>query len=631
MSEGMTAGEERGTILLVDDEAEIVTALYDLFEDDYEVLSTTSPSEALSLLHRHPDVAVILSDQRMPGMNGDQMLAAARAHSRAEALLLTGYADLDAVVSALNKGRIAGYSPKPWDPVALRGMVSGAHERWRLARALEKERSLLHGLLDHSPDRISFKDAQGRFIRLNAAKAASLGSDPRSSLGKREEDLAGLDATTRRDADRAVFRDARPTEEVASEEGEGGARFLSIRRVPILQNGKVEFLATVEHDVTEQRELEGRVRQAEKMQALGTMAGGIAHDFNNLLTAVIGNLQLASRRLPEEDGRLRRQIHNATRAAERGATLTQRLLSFTRQRDLDMQDVDVNALIVGMEDLLLRSLGGLVSVTTRLAAEAGFARIDPGQLELALLNLCINARDAMPGGGRILVETRGLLVGEGEASDLSAGRYVVVTVQDEGQGMSPDVLGHAFEPFFTTKDVGKGTGLGLSMVYGFMRQAGGAVRMQSTEGVGTTVELFLPSSRASALSRKENEEQGAGDNPIGSLDILVVDDDAAVREVTVAFLRELGHRVVAVEDGSSALHQIGERPGLDLIIVDLAMPSMSGSELAEEVRRRWPGLPVLLMTGFAKLGGLPGSFVIMHKPFTQENLQNKILEVMSKG
>jgi PAS domain S-box-containing protein len=618
-------GAHRGTILLVDDEAEIVTALQDLFEDEYDVLATTSPTDALRLLQREPDVSVILSDQRMPGMTGDQMLARARDITHAEALLLTGYADLDAVVSALNKGRIAGYSPKPWDPVALRGLVGSAHERWALARALETERSLLHGLLDNSPGRLSFKDAQGRFVRLNAAKAESMGRSVAESLGRREQEFLpseAAEALTRIEAEALHGRGS--AEAVEEERQEGETRWFAVSRVPVIRQDAPAFLVTMEHEITERRNLEARLRQADKMQALGTMAGGVAHDFNNLLTAILGNLQLALRTAPE-GSRQQRQLRNAIAAAERGSGLTQRLLSFSRQRDLDLRPVDANQLVQGMEDLLSRTLGGLIRIEHALAPDLAPVLVDPGQLELALLNLCINARDAMPEGGVLTLGTARARVEAGAVPELKPGDYAVLSVRDTGAGMAPEVLSHAFEPFFTTKEVGKGTGLGLSMVYGLMRQSGGGIRLRSELGQGTLVELFLP------LSDRPGPEQGhAGTTPLPRtrpLRILVVDDDPAVREVTATFLEELGHEILEAGDGPTALRTL-EAGEIDLMVADLAMPLMSGAELAATVKASRPRMPVLLVTGYAELDKLPKEYPLLHKPFRQADLARCIQELM---
>jgi signal transduction histidine kinase len=487
----------RGTILIVDDEPEILTALRDQLEDDFDVWSAVSPVTALEILADEPSISVIVSDQRMPEMTGDVMLARAREISDAQTILLTGYADLGAVVNAVNHGRISAYAQKPWEPALLMSMVTNAHEQCELRRALRQERALLHGLMDGSQDALSFKDAAGRLVRLNHAKAAALGRLAEACLRHREEELVGSAEDARRitEADAEAMALGRPVERL-EERGTGPtARFVQVTRVPIPgPDGRPAYLAVLEHDVTDRRLMENRLHQAEKMQALGTMAGGVAHDFNNLLTAILGSLELAVRR-NDGDTRLQRLLENATMAAERGTTLTQRLLTFSRQRDLALRSVEANELIHEMQDLILRSIGSGIEVREELAADLWPAHVDPDQLELALLNLCINARDAMQGEGQLTLVTGNLTVGLEDAGELAPGDYVSIAVRDTGPGIPPEVIARVFEPFFTTKPVGKGTGLGLSMVYGLAQQAGGVARVICPDGGGTVVEIIVPRAR----------------------------------------------------------------------------------------------------------------------------------------
>jgi len=333
-----------GTILVVDDEPDILIALEDLFENDYRVLTASSPVQALDIIRHEPDIAIIISDQRMPEMQGDEFLAKARNVTDAEAILLTGYADLKAVIGAVNKGRIMAYVPKPWDPAALSNMVAAAYQRRMLARQLDTERALLHGLMESTGDLISFKDAEGRFVRLNAGKAQSLGCAAGDCLGRRERDYVSPDrAAMIEEAERRALAAREPAEMIEERTSpEGTTQWFLINHIPILdESGTVTNLATIERDITERKLMEMRLRQADKMQALGTLAGGVAHDFNNLLMAVLGSLDLASRRAPD-DPRMTRLLQKATYAAERGASLTQRLLSFSRQSELRLQFVDGN-------------------------------------------------------------------------------------------------------------------------------------------------------------------------------------------------------------------------------------------------------------------------------------------------
>ncbi|MDJ0388032.1 response regulator [Roseomonas sp. E05] len=608
------------TLLLVDDEPEILVALADLFEDEFRVLTAACGAEALALLAREPAVDVIISDQRMPGMTGDVFLAQARGITDAEALLLSGYADLEAVISAVNNGRIAGYAPKPWEPAALLSMARNAVARRGLARALDTERALLRGLLDSSTDALSFKDTEGRFVRLNAVKAAALGRTVEACVGRSEAELlppaarAALLA-----ADRAVMESGQPAE-VTEQRGseEAPPRWVRVSRIPICgAAGRVTHLATIEHDTTEQRGLEERLHQAEKMQALGTMAGGVAHDFNNLLTAILGSLDLLTH-TPLAEPRQQKLLRNAITAAERGSTLTQRLLSFSRKRELQLRASDINRLVREMDDLLLRSLGAGIELRHRLETELWPALVDPEQLGLALLNLCINSRDAMPKGGTITLTTRNLVVGEDMVHDLAAGEYVAVAVADNGDGMPPAVLAQAFEPFFTTKEVGRGTGLGLSMVYGLTRQSGGTTTLASTPGQGTTVELLLP--RAHQPADSAPEHGGAAAPATLPVSVLVVDDDPGVRGVTATFLANLGHRAVEAADGEAALRVLEQGEDIRVMVTDLTMPRMTGQELASRAHRLRPGLPILLLTGYADPEAVPEGYPVLRKPFRQADL-----------
>ena len=610
-------------VLVVDDEPEILVALQDLLEEDHIVLVANSAAEALDILRHDPDIAVIVSDQRMPGLDGDAFLSEARRISAAEALLLTGYADLEAVVRAVNNGRIAAYSPKPWDPAALRSLVASARERYRLARALETEQRLLQGLLNFSPDALSFKDRERRLIRLNGVKAEALRTTVAACLGRREEDLLPTaEAAEGARADAEAIATGRPG--IAHLERHDGTtvRHFDVNRIPILgRDGRVEWLAVIEREVTEARQLEAQLRQSDKLQALGTLAGGVAHDFNNLLTAIIGSIRLASR--PGIDPkRVEHLLGVALSAAERGASLTQRLLSFSRRRNLALRATDVNRLLDGMGDLLTRSLGGVVQVERRLSPALWPAVVDPDQLELVVLNLCVNARDAMEGGGTVRIATRNVDVTADKPGDLTPGDYVVISVTDHGCGIPPHILSRVLEPFFTTKDVGSGTGLGLSMAYGMARQSGGTLRIRSAVGEGTTVEVFL--------RRAEQEPQGSVTGAVDSLPratrrvrILLADDDARVREVTSAALQESGHRVFEAPDAEVAL-EILAREDVDLIITDFGMPRVSGLDFAAQARAQRPAVPLLLITGHADLPHVPRDLPVLQKPFEPARLAAKV-------
>jgi PAS domain S-box-containing protein len=621
----------RGTILAVDDEPDILVALEDLFEDEYRVITTSRPAEALALIAAEPDIDVILSDQRMPGLTGDALLARAREISDAQTILLTGYADISAVVSALNRGGITGYITKPWDPTLLRNAVRSAYERHRLARDLATERALLRGLLDHAGDAIAFKDRQGRFLRLNARMAERLGAPSvEACLGRTEAAILGPAAEMAEAADQAAIESGAPTETTVAG-GTEAAQTWTVTRVPIRDAaGTVVHLAVIARDITEQRLLEVRLRQADKMQALGTLAGGVAHDFNNLLTAILGSLELA---LPKVagDARLSRLMTNATQAAQRGAALTKRLLTFSHRRDLQARTVDLNAVIRGMDDLLGRSLGGFVQVERALSDDLWPAKVDPDQLELAILNLCINGRDAMPEGGVVALSTRNETVrGSTDPNlqdpNLKPGDYAVIAIRDTGTGIPPEILGRVFEPFFTTKGVGQGTGLGLAMVFGLVQQSGGTIRIDSEVGRGTTVLLYLPRS-GEAVETAPSPASAPAPAPRRA-HILVVDDDPQVRHVTASFLNGFGYDEAEVPSGEAALERLAAER-FDLVVADLAMPGMSGLDLAEAVRERWPALPFLLVTGHAEAARIPADFAVLEKPFPSADLAARVAALLA--
>jgi signal transduction histidine kinase/ActR/RegA family two-component response regulator len=610
-------------MLVVDDEPDILIALGDLFEDAYEVLQASSGADGLELLARHPDVAVIISDQRMPAMTGDQFLEKAREISDAEGILLTGYADFGAVIGAVNRGRIVGYMPKPWDTAALVSMVAGTHERRRLQRELETQHRLLHGVLDSIDGAASFKDTAGRFVELNRRKAEALGVPREAAIGRRESEISDAPGVAEAEAEDIRVAMAGERSDITVEiAGDDGPQWLSRSRLPVHgADGRTEWVVVRERDVTAGKLMEQRLRQAEKLQALGTLAGGIAHDFNNLLAAILGCLELAGRRLPD-DPKLQRLVRGATEAAQRGAALTQRLLSFSRQRDLKLEAADCNAVVAGMSDLLEHSLGA-VAVSQTLAGDLWPALIDADQLELAVLNLCINARDAMPDGGTIEITTRNAAVARGEVAGVAAGDYVVLSVADTGAGIPPHVLSRVFEPFFTTKETGKGTGLGLSMVYGLVQQAGGGITIDTQPGAGTCVTLYFPRAEAARAAETAVPEVASGGRP---LRVLVVDDDAEVRRVTVAYLAALGHDTAEAADGAAALAHLSTTT-VDLLVTDYAMPGMTGGELAERARAAEPGLPVLVVTGFAAPDGLPAGCRVLPKPFRQADLAAAIAAV----
>ncbi|MFN3943938.1 MAG: response regulator [Allosphingosinicella sp.] len=375
-------------------------------------------------------------------------------------------------------------------------------------------------------------------------------------------------------------------------------------------------------EIAERERAEARLVQAQKMEAVGQLTGGIAHDFNNLLTAVIGSLDLLLKRSDEE--KVRRLAGNALKAAERGATLTAQLLAFSRRQRLSPAPVDPNATVAAMTELVGRTIGPHIRVETRLDPAVWRALADPTQLEVMILNLAINARDAMPSGGTLTIATANVsAVPPQLAAELGPGEYVSISVSDTGVGMPPDVLSRAFEPFFTTKAQGKGTGLGLAQLYGFARQSGGAARIESREGEGTRVTIFLPRTEAKAEDAAAVLAEPA---PQRSARILLVDDDHDVRTVAASMVEELGFRVEAADSGEQALAMLG-RQSFELMITDVAMPGMNGVELARRARAIAPDMPVLFASGYADVetfGAELSAETLLKKPYRISELGARI-------
>ena len=387
------------------------------------------------------------------------------------------------------------------------------------------------------------------------------------------------------------------------------------------------------------RKAEELLRQAQKMEAVGQLTGGVAHDFNNLLTVIIGGLETIGRHLPKiaasaSTQRLERARDMAMQGAQRAAILTKRLLAFSRQQALEPRPIDVNRLVSGVSGLLRPTLGEVISLESVLAGGLWLAHADENQLENAILNLAVNARDAMPMGGRLTIETANASLDRayvsGLAEPVEAGQYVLIAVADNGTGMDAAALERAFEPFFTTKATGKGTGLGLSQVYGFVRQSGGHVRLYSEPGQGTTVKIYLPRYRGDDLPGTAGGVPERAHGAIGGETVLVVEDDEALRTYAYEVLSELGYHVMAAPNATAALEMVDRGTPVDLLFTDVVMPgSMNGRQLADEVLRRRPELKVLFTTGYTRNaiihhGRLDPGVHLIGKPYTFEELSARV-------
>jgi two-component system NtrC family sensor kinase len=397
----------------------------------------------------------------------------------------------------------------------------------------------------------------------------------------------------------------------------------------------------LQQEVARRERTEIALQQALKMEAVGRLTGGVAHDFNNLLTAILGNVDLALRRVPEGDDRLRRSLNSARQASERAASLVQRLLAFSRQHPLEEKLVDLNRLVQGMSELLRRTIGETITVETVLAGGLWKTAVDPNQLDIALLNLAVNARDAMPEGGRLTIETANTYLDESyvaaNAADFEPGQYVLVAVSDTGSGMTKDVIERAFEPFFTTKPTGAGTGLGLSMVYGFVKQSRGHIKIYSEAGEGTSIKIYLP-----RLMDESAVEPWMPNDPVRDSEpavrrpeqILLVEDDEEVNRFASEVLRDEGYHVISTHEGASGLRLLDANPEVQFLFTDVVLPGgMNGRQLADEALRRRPDLKVLFTTGYTRNaiihhGRLDADVDLLTKPYTSDALIKKVRQIL---
>ncbi|MFC3229055.1 MASE1 domain-containing protein [Marinibaculum pumilum] len=524
--------------------------------------------------------------------------------------------------------------------------VALALRDWReadRARALGEARWT--AMLDHAPVAIAVLDTDGRVISTNRRYVEWYRPDGGEVTGTRAADYFPAEVAERIARNlRRVVHDRQP---FASEhdlpQTEGGPRRIEVLRFPMTDDaGRVVAIGVFVTDVTATRRAQEQLVQAQKMEAVGQLTGGVAHDFNNLLAVIIGNLELVQEQLPP-DSAMARHVVAAFRAAERGEALTRSLLAFSRRQALRPQLVDLNEVVRGMLPLLSRTLGSQVQIEMVTAAGLWRSEVDPAQVESALLNLAINARDAMPGGGRLTIETANVRLDQGYAGSLAEavapGQYAMIAVSDTGEGMPEEVRARVFEPFFTTKEAGRGTGLGMSMVQGFVRQSGGHVAIYSEPGHGTTVKVYLPRSH-----RQEPAPGRVAEDPATSVDdgsstarrhVLVVEDDPDVRQLAIEILEAEGHRVIAAGDGAAALALAAVEARIDLLLSDVILEGgMSGPDVAAALQAERPDLKVLYMSGYTANGvvhhgRLDPGVELLEKPFRRDQLRRFVRDALA--
>lgn len=507
-------------------------------------------------------------------------------------------------------------------------------------QALRDQRQFLLQIVNANPHLIFVKDADGRFTLVNNAMAELYGTTPEDLVGKTDADLnLNLEEVERflRD-DREVMTSLQSRlipEEPFTPPGTGQTRWFQTVKVPLVSpDGRVSQVLGVATDITRRKQLEDQLRQSQKMEAVGRLAGGVAHDFNNLLTAILGHADLL---LDETSGDDRRgaDLAEIKHAAERAAGLTRQLLAFSRKQILQPKVLDLNTVVASVGTLLRRLIGEDVELRIAPAEGLGPVEADPGQLEQVILNLAVNARDAMPRGGKLIIETANVELDAEYARQhvgVEPGPYVMLAVSDTGVGMDDEVKAHLFEPFFTTKAQAQGTGLGLAMVYGIVKQSGGFIWVYSEPGRGTAFKIYLP--RLAACPQAATPAPATEGSLAGSGTILLVEDEEAVRRLASRVLEARGYTVLPAADGLQALDTVQRHPGaIDLVITDVVMHHMSGRELAELVRPRRPATKILYVSGYTddaivRHGVLEAGVVFLQKPFTPDSLARKVKEIL---
>ena len=517
---------------------------------------------------------------------------------------------------------------------ANRALEEEIAERQRAEDVVRTRDAWLRAILENAPIEVVLKDTESRIMAISPNVAEHLNAPRDAFIGTTKADYLPAEiAEIYMAADRQVVETGEALQSETREEVDGKVHYFLSQKFPMRdEQGTITGICSLTTDITTMKESEARLAQAMKMEAVGQLTGGVAHDFNNLLAVIQGNAELLAMGKTEN---LQKQVGAILHATERGAELTLRLLAFSRRQRLLPQTIDLAELIRGMTGMIERTLGATIAVETATVPDLWPAFADPGQVENVLLNLAINARDAMIDGGRLTIDCRNITfdaAGIAQVPDAAAGDYVILTVSDTGVGMSPDVREHAFEPFFTTKEVGQGSGLGLSMVYGFAKQSNGHVAIYSEEGKGTAVKLFLPRTDTPPVPEKS---EAVPETPRGKGEtILVVEDDEDVCTMAVTILEGLGYRAIGVPLAARAF-PILETEQVDLLLSDVVLPGgMSGPELAEQAKALYPGLAVVFMSGYPAMalkyrGGLAPGTVLLDKPFYRQQLAQALHEALN--
>jgi PAS domain S-box-containing protein len=630
-------------ILLVEDDnddALLVESAIRRVLPDLELTRVQNEADFLKALETvRPDI--VLSDHNLPQFTGARALELSKRNDvKRPFVLVTGSLDEETAVLYMKAGA-DDYLLKD-RPARLGAAVLAALHTARQRRTLDYQQMLLNTVIDTAPSLIFVKDWEGRFVLANRASAEVYGTTVEALVGKSDADFNPNRAEVEHflQDDREVMRTQRPrliTEEPVTNPQTGITRYFQTIKVPLTLPGHERpMVLGIGTDVSERRDLEGQLRQSQKMEAIGRLAGGIAHDFNNVLTAILGYSQMLLADVEPGDRR-REDIQEIENAAERAASLTRQLLAFSRRQVLQPQVLNLNTLIADLDKFLRRLIGEDIDLRTTFAPDLWLVSADAGQIEQVVMNLAVNSRDAMPTGGRLTIETANIELAPEYANRhiaVNAGEYVMIAVSDTGIGMDEATRNRLFEPFFTTKGAGHGTGLGLSTVYGIVKQSGGNIWVYSEPGRGATFKIYLP---RAASDKVPTAQKPPVTSTRGTETILLAEDEDSVRQLAAKVLRSLGYKVLEAKQGEEALAIAQSQPQvIHLLLTDVVMPEFSGSELANRLVSLRKGIRVLFMSGYTDEaiihhGVLASNIAYLQKPFTPDGLARKIREVLDNG
>jgi two-component system, cell cycle sensor histidine kinase and response regulator CckA len=626
-----------GRILVLDDDQGMCETIGNVLEQrGYVVQIATRAQDGLDIVAANP-IETAIVDIKLPDMSGFDVLQGIRkALPTTEIIFITGHASLATAIQAIN-GLAFAYLVKPFEMSHLLMTVEQAVQKQRLAQALLDSEERYRFVTENIADAVFLLEMDGR-IAMGNGRAETITGYPQAELvGRSMLSLlpeAGAREAQTRLGDARAGADGSPVFEAEMIRKDGGRVLLEVHVTSVLKDGHPVARLGVARDITERRSLEDQLRQAQKMEGIGRLAAGVAHDFNNLLTAIGGRCYLVLNALTSENP-IRREIEIIQGAAERAAKLTHQLLAFSRKQILELRMLDLNTVVAGIEPLLRRMIREDIEIATALDPAAGHVKADVGQIEQVLLNLGVNASDAMPHGGRLTMATANVTLDEAYArthAEVEPGAYVMLSVSDTGHGMTPEVQAHIFEPFFTTKEVGKGTGLGLATVYGIAKQSGGHVTVYSEVDHGTVFKLYLPKGEeAPEIAEPERPPQIAHR---GAETVLLVEDDEPLRTLAREILSIQGYTVLDAPSPSAALRLAEAYPGtIHILLTDVVMPQMNGRQVADHLLVARPGLKVLFMSGYTDAaivqhGVLEPGTHFLQKPFTPDGLSRKVREAL---